>query len=115
METKEIIGRNIRSLRSKQGMSLSALAREIGVDNAYMGRLERGEKNPRSDTLLRIAYALNVTVDNLFNFDIGGLELQSSTVRRLLELSETLDQMEYSDRSKVLQIIEQVVKLKTNK
>ncbi|MBT2293448.1 helix-turn-helix transcriptional regulator [Paenibacillus albidus] len=46
MNSIESIGENIRILRLKSGFSQEQLALSAGVNPAYIGQIERGEKNP---------------------------------------------------------------------
>ena len=41
----ETFGKNIRKQRTKQGISQEELSFKAGLSRAYIGRLERGEKN----------------------------------------------------------------------
>jgi transcriptional regulator with XRE-family HTH domain len=60
------IGTRIRTLRTEQGYSQEAFAAHAGMDRAYYGAVERGERNVASLNLLRIAAALGVEVGELF-------------------------------------------------
>lgn len=56
-------------LRHVAELSQIQLAREVGVDNSLISRLESGERDLRSvgyETVVRIAAALNVTPGELF-------------------------------------------------
>jgi transcriptional regulator with XRE-family HTH domain len=59
------IGKRIRTLRKKAGFSQETLAFNSHLDRSYIGAVERGEKNPSSISLKKIAKALNVTVSTL--------------------------------------------------
>lgn len=59
MRMAVILGENIRKFRRERGMTLEALAIEVGVAYSYMGGIERGQKNPTLDVVERIANALN--------------------------------------------------------
>ena len=61
-----LIGKNIRELRSHGGFSQEGFAMEVGLDRAYYGGVERGERNISSLNLIKIAAALNVEVGDLF-------------------------------------------------
>ena len=52
------IGAQIRELRSRAGYSQEGFAAEIGLDRAYFGGVERGERNVAALNLVRIATAL---------------------------------------------------------
>lgn len=60
------IADNVRKARKKKGLSQDKLAREAGVAYNTVVKIESGEnKNPTIETLLSIAKALGVSVDEL--------------------------------------------------
>ena len=61
-----VLGKQIRKLREKSGLSQEAFASEAGLDRAYYGGVERGERNIASINLIQIAATLRVEVGDLF-------------------------------------------------
>lgn len=59
------IGKNIRALREKKGMSQKELADLCEYERSTMNRLEAGGSNVTAKTLLRIARALGAEVSDL--------------------------------------------------
>ena len=57
------IGRNIRALRKRRGLTLEALSALCGVAGNDLGRYERGEITPRPATVQKIAQALDVPME----------------------------------------------------
>lgn len=53
-------GQRLRELRAQQGVSQDALARETDVHPTAIGRFERGDREPRLTTILRLARGLDV-------------------------------------------------------
>ncbi|NLR98878.1 helix-turn-helix transcriptional regulator [Rhizobium sp. P38BS-XIX] len=66
MDTREIIGWNLRRLRVAKGISQERLALEAAIDRAYVGRVERGEENVTVATLEALANVLGERVAELF-------------------------------------------------
>ncbi|MEI9402553.1 helix-turn-helix transcriptional regulator [Mesorhizobium argentiipisi] len=66
MRLAEIFGANVRKVRLKRGMTLESLATEAGLAYGYMGRIERGQKNPSLDVAERIAKVLEIDPITLF-------------------------------------------------
>lgn len=64
-EINKQVGRNIRKYRKKKGLSQEELGFEAGLHRAYVGQIERGEKNIGLINLEKIAKALNISVDHL--------------------------------------------------
>lgn len=48
----------LRSLRLRAGKSRYQLWKLTGLDQAYLGRLEKGEKNPSRNTVILLGLAL---------------------------------------------------------
>jgi transcriptional regulator with XRE-family HTH domain len=61
------LGRNIAAARSAVGMSQMDLADAAGMHFTAIGRLERGERAPRFNTLIQVAYALKVPAGDLLD------------------------------------------------
>jgi transcriptional regulator with XRE-family HTH domain len=61
------IGLNITIIRERQGLSQEKLAELAGLHRAYIGQIERGEKNIGLRNLEKIAKGLNVTVQTLLD------------------------------------------------
>lgn len=66
------LGRNLRAIRQRAGLSQEALAEKSGVDRSYVGAVERGERNIAALNLIRLASALGVSVGEFFANDNGG-------------------------------------------
>jgi transcriptional regulator with XRE-family HTH domain len=59
------ISRNLKRLRTRQGLSLERLARRSGVSRAMLGQIELGKSVPTIAVLWRIATALDVSIGSL--------------------------------------------------
>lgn len=59
------IGQNLRKIRENKGLTQEKLALNAGLNRAYIGYIERGERNPSTDTLVKIAKALKVSIKDL--------------------------------------------------
>ncbi len=53
-------GAAVRAIREEQGRSQEELALDAGMDRAYLGGVERGERNPSLTNVFKIADALGV-------------------------------------------------------
>jgi transcriptional regulator with XRE-family HTH domain len=60
------VGQKIRSHREQEGMSQEKMADQAGLDRAYYGGIERGERNVAALNLIKIAFALKVEIGELF-------------------------------------------------
>lgn len=59
------LGSKIREERQKSRLTQEQLAEKIGCNESYIGQIERSLKNPSLEVIVKIANALNVTVDYL--------------------------------------------------
>ena len=60
------LGKRIRELRNSHNMTIKELSEKSGVGQSTISEIETGvAKNPKSETLSKLASALNVTVDGL--------------------------------------------------
>jgi transcriptional regulator with XRE-family HTH domain len=64
-DLKRVIGENIRRFRKREGLSQHELSIRSGIHRTEISLLERGLRNPRADTLIRISQSLKVTTDEL--------------------------------------------------
>ncbi len=69
----EEVGFNIRRIREERNMSQEELATLAGLHRAYVGQIERGEKNIGLKNLEKIAKALNVSIKVLL--DISPIDI----------------------------------------
>lgn len=60
------LGMRIRYLRKQKKMSQLDLALEADINKNYISDLERGSRNPSLLILERIAKALDISLENLF-------------------------------------------------
>jgi transcriptional regulator with XRE-family HTH domain len=60
------LGLQIRRLREVAGISQEEFAAKAGLDRAYYGGIERGERNLAALNLIKIAAAMQVEVGELF-------------------------------------------------
>lgn len=65
MLPKEQFGRNLRRLRKAAGLTQMELANRSDMDMAEISRLERGARSPRLDTMVRVAEALDLTIEDV--------------------------------------------------
>ncbi len=68
----EEVGFNIRRIREERDLSQEELATLASLHRAYVGQIERGEKNIGLKNLEKIAKALNVSIKVLL--DISAID-----------------------------------------
>lgn len=84
------LGDRIRQLREESGMTQGQLAGGSAVSQGYLSQLENGEvKNPSAAVLLRIAQAMNVDPDDLF--EAAGYPTVRTLRQTYLDYESTVD------------------------
>lgn len=63
-------GERIKKARKEKNMSQKELAEKIGVSASMIGQYENGLRNPKIETIQRIAYVLDVNTYSLVSSNI---------------------------------------------
>ncbi|GAA3192794.1 MULTISPECIES: helix-turn-helix domain-containing protein [Streptomyces] len=71
------VGPRLRSIRTRRGVSLSALAEVTGISKSTLSRLESGQRRPSLELLLPLAQAHQVPLDEL----VGAPEVGDPRIR----------------------------------
>ncbi len=93
MGTKELIGRRIKELRKKKGLSQEKLSEKAEITPNYLSRVERGTENPTLDMFIRLADALGVEVWELFDSGHIGSRKDFKTFLNKLSVEADEDQL----------------------
>lgn len=86
------VGEKIRALRKEQKMTQNRLGNLLGIDGTRISQYEIGQRNPKIETLSRIADALGVPVSQLLPDDVqltkGPVQkkFNNSIMKRFLEV-----------------------------
>jgi len=70
------LGARIRQRRIQKGWTQEALAKEIGMSTSFMGHIERGSRKASLETLVQIANAMSVSLDELLDGSLTWKEKQ---------------------------------------
>lgn len=74
-----LIGNRIKAARKAKGLSQSELSELIDKSVGYMSYIETGSKKPSLETLIQIANALDVTIDELLSDNLVASSTVSNT------------------------------------
>jgi transcriptional regulator with XRE-family HTH domain len=66
-DLRNTVGDRIRAIRKAKGLTQQQLAELSNLDDAYIGAVERGERNFSIDTLEKIVVALKIQPLELFH------------------------------------------------
>jgi len=98
------IGEHILILRKKQALSQAALGKKVDTSGDIIGRYERDIMTPSIDVIIKIADALNVSIDYLVgNTD---LELDSNVLKRVEEVSKLSNE----EKDKIFMVIDALIR-----
>lgn len=68
------LGRKVRHLRERDGLSQSELAHALGLSESskgFISEIESGKKIPKAELVLRLADRFGVSTDYLLRDDLG--------------------------------------------
>lgn len=68
MDIKQAIGKRVKELRNKIGISQEELADNAQLDRTYVTSVECGKRNISIVNIEKLANALNVTLKEFFEF-----------------------------------------------
>lgn len=97
------LGRRIRALRKRAGLTLEGLAELSDLHANYLGEVERGQKNASIETLSAIAEALGVSYATMLDGYEGHSE---ASLRRMVRVR--LKSMTAVELRKVLRVLDAV-------
>ncbi|MEL6391587.1 MAG: helix-turn-helix transcriptional regulator [Bacteroidota bacterium] len=102
--------KRLSEVRKMRGFSQEELAERIGTKGPAIGRYERGTARPSFEVALRLADALDISLDYL----VGKVDttLDTDTLKRIQEI----EQLDEDDRSFILRALDGLVRdLKTQR
>ena len=65
MNEAEKLGKNLKRIRTKKGISQGEIGRILDVDKSFVSNIENGKTNPTLTTIAKIAKAIGVSVGEL--------------------------------------------------
>ena len=82
MGDKLLIGKKIKRLRNRLGLTQDKLAEQVNINPKYLSNIERGLENPTLDRLLRLAISLKV---ELWEMLLPDKELSSDALKKKIK------------------------------
>lgn len=104
-----VIGQRIRNTRLELGMSREVLAEKADLNPGYLGQLERGEKNATLVTIEKVAVALGISYEEIFENLTPGKTNQPSPAAKCYEL---IDELTPGEQELALDILRKIILLK---
>lgn len=104
------IGRKIKNLRKKMGLTLQELSERSGVSPGYISMLERGfKKSPTLEVLKKLAKGLGVSLSELIGEELVSLEADERT-KLLLRAADELSKLDLESLENLLKAIKELKK-----
>jgi transcriptional regulator with XRE-family HTH domain len=88
---KEVLSRNLRSIRRERGWTQDDLAEKAGYSTSFVADIERGKSWVSPESIERICDALEVSCDRLFSTDRPGRMFDmpmSKAIKKLLAIPD---------------------------
>lgn len=105
MNISTMLGKRIREERLSLKLMQESLAEYLDLTTAYIGQVERGERNLTLDNLIKVANRLGVTVDYLLT---DSVTVDQDTI--IIQLSQLLNGRSLSEKELALDIVKTVLR-----
>lgn len=102
-------GKQLQEYRERAGYSQEKLAEKIECSTIFISYMERGVKSPGLDTLIKLANALDVSVDILL-----GKELSSYSIEKLKDIENRLKLFPAHEQQKLLDMVDSIISVEWN-
>ncbi len=112
----KLLGEKIRDIRKGKNLSQEHVAYIASLSPAHLGQIERGNKKPTVETINKIAKALDVTIIDLFTFDMSQNEVNNTRQSNNLQtINLLLKSMDEQSLGEVLKSIKAMIDFKNIK
>ncbi|MCM8772251.1 MAG: helix-turn-helix domain-containing protein [Candidatus Omnitrophica bacterium] len=103
------LGEKIRKIRKSKSFTQEELAWKTGVSPNFIGFIERGEKKPSIETLLKIGEALEVPVSKFFEDFEYKIKEEDVLIKKI---SSYLKEGTEKEKKVIYQIVKSIIKKK---
>lgn len=103
------IGKRIKELRVRKGLSQEQLALMSNITTTYLGLLERNLKNPTIKVIEKICSSLNITISEFFSNDDSSSEPFDSLS---LQIISQIENRKEEEKEIILSIIKKILKFR---
>lgn len=104
----ELLGKHIREKRKSKNYTLENLAEKLDVSTTFIGQIERAKGIPSLETLVKIANALDTSVDSLLFGDLNTQSGNSFFLERISSLTCDFSAKEKELLLKNIEIIREI-------
>ena len=101
------IGSRLRELRKERGLTQAELARQIGIQQSDLSRMEKGEYRVSLDNLFKILSAFDLDLADLFGGQQAATEQERQPLsRRDMKILHLLRELSPEGRAEVQEFLE---------
>lgn len=104
-------GELIKQARKQRNMSQKELAEKLGVSASMIGQYENDLRNPKLETIQRIANALEVDPYSLMDFDTATAALEDRINNKSKDLLAAFDRLNDEGQSKAVERVEELTEI----
>ena len=108
----QLIGNRIRGFRKMQHLSQGELAERCGLHPAYIGQLERGEKNATLASIQSICRGLQITMDQLL-YGIKTDDTAAGSFCVTNQINQLVEGLAEADQLAIYHMLVEALKLKS--
>ncbi len=111
-ELLQLIGKRIREFRKMRHLSQGELAEKCGLHPAYIGQLERGEKNATLASIQSICRGLQITMDQLL-YGIMPDDTEAGSFCAMDQINQLLEGLAEADQLAIYHMLVEALRLKS--
>ena len=100
--TNDFFAKHLKGIRESKGLSQSDLGKLTGLKPAAISHFETGPQKPSFDTLVKLADALSVSMDHLFDRDT---DRATTAIGKLLKNFERLSRKDQEVIQDMVQVL----------
>jgi transcriptional regulator with XRE-family HTH domain len=105
---EKTIGRRLRELRERRGLTQAQLAEQVGIDQTLVSNYERGTVRLHGALVAGFAKALKASSDEILGIKESALK-SPATSGRLLRRLQRIEQLSRADQKSVLKFLDALI------
>ncbi len=110
------LGEKIRLIRKSKNLSQEHVAFSAEISSTFLGQVERGNKKPTIETLVKISKALDVEIIDLFTFDAPQTIIDEKEQNKsVVAINTLLKSMDEESIEEILKVIKAMINFKNIK
>ncbi len=109
-EIIKTVGERLKHCRMRKGLSQEQLAEKCGLHPTYIGQVERGEKNATIESIWKIANALELPLEVLFEKLVGDGTRTESLPSKAYDIVDALPE---EDQELILTILSCILRFRS--